>query len=525
MDTTAAQVVHAAPSLSPAAHAASGAFEPTKVPASRNYEDLEGAQGREVFFRPQRHAVEEFAPLPISAQIGAASAWHAAALVDVSQAGAALEWPEDAPHELGATVQLSLRFANHEGYRGEARVTSVRPAGKATIVGVALLEPMASIEELLQLRDAHVWIADPAHVLAARARPWQVDGFETFKSLVGELRLYLEDVSAQLGLLETGLPWSVVHGEPEPPARTAVALQVAEQFVPPFMKYSADIDAALRLADPAQWQTLKQFSLRHLHPLMMQSPVFHRCYHKPLGYPGDFEVMRYIYERHFEGPTLFARAMNLAGIMLPGAAAVRSRKEVLKDILRNTVAHWRSDQPIRLISVASGPAQEIYEFLSEQPIEGLAMEIVLFDQDKQALTLAHGRLTRLLERRHLTRVRVVYLHDSIKRLLHDPKLFAGYGPFDLIFCAGLFDYLKERTAVTLSVNFHDNLASGGTAYIGNMVPTSPSRWIMEHHMEWYLIYRSAEEMLAFAEAAAPTALASILPDPVGVNPLLRIQRT
>ena len=118
----------------------------------------------------------------------------------------------------------------------------------------------------------------------------------------------------------------------------------------------------------------------------------------------------------------------------------------------------------------------------------------------------------------------MYLHESIKRLLRDSQLFTPLGPFDLIYSVGLFDYLRPATAVQLARTFESQLADGGSALIGNMSPDNPSRWFMEHHLEWNLIYRSHAELLEVGGRAAPRAKLQILEEESGVNPFVEIAR-
>ncbi|HXL40251.1 MAG TPA: hypothetical protein VN928_06830, partial [Myxococcales bacterium] len=122
------------------------------------------------------------------------------------------------------------------------------------------------------------------------------------------------------------------------------------------------------------------------------------------------------------------------------------------------------------------------------------------------------------------RVKIVYLHDSIKRLLRDANLFAPFGAFDLIYSVGLFDYLRHSTAVGLARNLVARLAPGGRALIANMVPESPSRWYLEYHLDWFLNYRTRDQLLELAERAAPGARLNLLEEESGVNPFVEIQR-
>jgi len=68
------------------------------------------------------------------------------------------------------------------------------------------------------------------------------------------------------------------------------------------------------------------------------------------------------------------------------------------------------------------------------------------------------------------------------------------------------------------------LAPAGRLLVGNMVPENPTRWIMEHHLDWQLVYRSRAELLEIARRAAPAAHAQILEEESGVNPFVELTR-
>jgi len=58
-------------------------------------------------------------------------------LLDLSENGAAFEWPEALVPAIGDRLaSLNVRFDSHVSYRGEARVGSLREIDGATIVGV-----------------------------------------------------------------------------------------------------------------------------------------------------------------------------------------------------------------------------------------------------------------------------------------------------------------------------------------------------------------------------------------------------
>jgi extracellular factor (EF) 3-hydroxypalmitic acid methyl ester biosynthesis protein len=515
---------------------------PMKRPV-RSYADLEGGHGREVFFRPQRYQRNDLGPVRPVVRImldrGSAEGENSkgtssrclpldCALHDVSQNGVAFEWPRDIPLEVGVVLsELAVRFDEHEAYRGEARVSSVRECANTLIVGASFTDSLMNVEDVLHLRDVKLWTVHGSNGLglALPEQVWRVAGHDRFKALVAELRLFLEDAARRLTELEASLPWHVTHG-PSTPARDALVERLRLEFAPEVVRYSDAIDAAFRGATPAETTALKEYSLRHLHDFLMTCPWMRRALHKPLGYPGDYEVMKYVYDLNFEGANLFAKSLSMAFLETKAARAVRARKNLIKEELSARIdAHGSNNGPLRILSIASGPAQEIYELLSERTTIPTPIEIVLFDQDRGALSYAFSRLKRLVDSKWSGVVQIVYLYDSIKRLLRDKNIFSNLDRSDVLICCGLFDYLQLPTAVSLCRKFYHSLNDGGTAYIGNMVPTNPSRWFMELHLDWFLIYRTREEMANFARHSAPDAQIAILEEETGVNPFVVLTRT
>ena len=312
----------------------------------------------------------------------------------------------------------------------------------------------------------------------------------------------------------------MLHGEGSP-ARTALMEKLRTTVVADVVRATEEIDSAVRSSPPAHVPALVHWSRRHLHDFMMLAPAMARAFQKPFGYPGDYEVMRFIYEKPFEGPNLFAKTISLAFDETKAAKAVRYRKDLVK---RQIAGLIEAGRPLRILAVACGPAQEIVELLQETTAELPPIEIVLFDQDKGALACVYRRLAPLVDARHQGRVKLVYLHESIKRLLRDSELFSSFGSFDLIYSVGLFDYLRPTTAVVLARNLEARLVQGGRLLIANMVPDMASRWYMEHHLDWWLILRSRQELLELATRAAPHARVQILEEESGVNPFVELAR-
>jgi extracellular factor (EF) 3-hydroxypalmitic acid methyl ester biosynthesis protein len=502
------------------------------TPASGNpkvahYEELEGGAGREIFFRPDRYRSADLGPVQPVVCLLVAGAEHICGLVDISQNGIAFRCPEALQLSGEDRLeQVTVTLDGHEVFRGAGRVVSVRDSADGRIVGLCFDDGLVSIDDVLVLRDLRAWAKDRSKGLGLSVQPWYVTGHERFKSLVGDLRLFFDVSQAKLAQLETTLPFQVVHSEMDTPARAALIELLQEEFVRPVVRYTEEIDASVRGASADELEALKDYSLRQLGSYFMQAPSMARARHKPLGYAGDFEVMRHMYERHFDGTTLFSRALNLAFTHTRAGHGVRARKDVLKQELRRLIFSMPAGrvEPLRILAIAAGPAQEMYELLSEVDSLPLPLEVYLLDQERQALSYGYSRLKRVIENRWAGQVNVKFRYDTIRKLLTDRTCLDGFGEFDMVYAAGLFDYLGRSSAVRLTENLFQHVGPKGSLFIGNMSPANPTRWLMEHHADWYLIYRSHAEMVEFATAAAPDADVGIVEERTGVNPFVRVTR-
>jgi len=66
----------------------------------------------------------------------------------------------------------------------------------------------------------------------------------------------------------------------------------------------------------------------------------------------------------------------------------------------------------------------------------------------------------------------------------------------IVYTVGLFDYFDDSVARTLLSRIYSAIDSCGLIIVGNMDPSNASRFYMEYVMDWYLYYRTMEQMLA-----------------------------
>jgi hypothetical protein len=111
----------------------------------------------------------------------------------------------------------------------------------------------------------------------------------------------------------------------------------------------------------------------------------------------------------------------------------------------------------------------------------------------------------------------VFRRENVLRLRLDRH-------FDLIWSAGLFDYLADQVFVMVLRRFVPFIRPGGELVIGNFSKNNPSRYWMEAVGDWKLHHRTESELRALAHAAGvDDQRLSIGAEPEGVNLFLHIR--
>lgn len=235
----------------------------------------------------------------------------------------------------------------------------------------------------------------------------------------------------------------------------------------------------------------------NLFSTMQLDPFTNRGASKPRGYAGDAVMMDYLYKRL--GPDAscedqLGKAIFSATTHASTALSVCFRRQLLRSLIDDVVA---STAEARMLSIASGHARELDGSLVGTPVfDG---EFIALDQD--ALSCAEVERSQKGHRVRTINMGVIELLKSDVTTL---------GQFDLIYSAGLYDYLSDVLARRLTRRMLQMLKPGGRLLIANFVPDTAARAYMEIFMDWNLIFRSEEELRAIATAAGATMLRSFL---------------
>lgn len=342
-----------------------------------------------------------------------------------------------------------------------------------------------------------------------------------FKVVVVDIQTLLTDIRRWLEQVELGVR-SLPSGDRQ--ECEILAIQEMEKLVlstlwPMFLKFEEVAEKVPQELIPVHRGYIK----RLLHPIVLCSPFTYRTYQKPLGYAGDYEMVSMMLRPPYEGSTVFAKLINRVFLESPTVIAHRNRIRYLVERLHEETANARAaGRRLRVFNLGCGPAQEVQQFLSTDALSD-EVDFTLVDFNDETLEHTRGVLDGLLAR-HNRGARLDYLKKSVHQMLKEAGRPQPGGGYDMVYCAGLFDYLSDRVCRRLLEIFYDMLAPGGLLIATNVHVRNPSRHWMECVMDWHLVYRDDEGFLALAPARAPVAAKVIKAEETGVNIFLEVRK-
>ncbi|MBC2604942.1 class I SAM-dependent methyltransferase [Pelagicoccus albus] len=271
----------------------------------------------------------------------------------------------------------------------------------------------------------------------------------------------------------------------------------------------------------------RAYCRRQLHPLVMCAPFVHRTYDKPLGYAGDYEMVNMILRNPAEGASIFAKVVNSTFLASPPAEAHRNRIDYLVEMLNSEVERGKSaGRATRIFNLGCGPAMEVQKFLEGSSLCDAA-DFSLLDFNEETLQRT-GRLLEDLKSQYGRSTPLRTIKRSVNQILREgPRIGrdgTGDSGYDVVYCAGLFDYLSDRVCQRLLEIFYEMVAPGGVVVATNVDESNPVKGVMEYVMEWHLIYRNAEDFMSLAPRQAPKDCLTLRKDVSGVNLFLEIRK-
>ncbi|MBW1712873.1 MAG: class I SAM-dependent methyltransferase [Deltaproteobacteria bacterium] len=199
-------------------------------------------------------------------------------------------------------------------------------------------------------------------------------------------------------------------------------------------------------------------------------------------------MMEMIYKNKPQGDGKLGVLVDAWCLNTAAAKAVRGRRKLLSRKLGSLHRQKAASQDkIRIMNLACGSNRELFDFLSSCRSTN-NIEAVCLDADPEALEYTDRYVN-------------VFAHQAAIRYMQDDvvkwslgRIQHNLGLHDIIYSAGLTDYLDKRLFKALAVRAYEHLKPGGVFVVGNFGTNNPNRVFMDQILHWNLIHRDEEEL-------------------------------
>ena len=254
------------------------------------------------------------------------------------------------------------------------------------------------------------------------------------------------------------------------------------------------------------------YIFKEIYPIIMRSRFADRAYSKPKGYAGDFMMMEMLYQNTPDGDGKLGIIIDSWCLNTASAKAVRNRKRMLSQKIKTICDQKEATQtdPIKIMNLACGPNRELFELLYQCQYSD-RIDATCVDIDDQALHFIDQQIN-------------VFSHQAVIRLMNENlikwaigKVDHDFGLHDIIYSAGLTDYLDDQLFIAFVNRCYHQLKNDAYLIVGNFAPSNPDRLFMDHILDWRLIYRTSDELIHLFQQTAFGEHVSVFSEPEQVN--------
>lgn len=243
-----------------------------------------------------------------------------------------------------------------------------------------------------------------------------------------------------------------------------------------------------------------------LSKFLVSPAINYQINKKPLGYPGDFIVMNYMYDYNpatgkFLGESTFDMLINRYTCSVPISLSNIKRKDYFKEKLRNVIKNGGR----RIASIACGSIRELFEIIRERD---LPQEITFtcFDFEQKVFDYINDWITRNGSKG----IKLEMVKADIMGLIKDKDMQRRMDNQDFVYCSGLFDYLGNRVSGRLLKILFSFVRLKGELIICNASEEfSSHRAYYDFLGDWILLYRMKDQIVSWANDVPDTSSKSV----------------
>lgn len=435
--------------------------------------------------RPERFTACSLFPEPIPSLFIDGSKCD---IQNISANGVGCLCPRDTQWRDSSTSDVSLSFKQRgqEFYSGKASIRRINFDGDRQFAGISFDDVDFSLADL-RLSNTLLLCGFDGRFYTHENVP------ENYKMLCADFLGFIANTLNAATANIVGDKASLTDSE-----KSKIAIELHEQTKEAWLAFIEQLNACVLQyrSDPPVKSAVKKFTEALITPFLSDGECWRRSYDKPLGYPGDYQIMNYAYDFEPLGETVRAKYLHLVGVT--SGRLILSRMESILEMLTDHACKRPQKEKYRIISIGSGPAREIEALaVNVQNKAGLMLDAALVDSEPEAIAYCEARLAAPSKQ---TPFDFKTINVSIRDIVSEKYGDEVYRGVDTIYSAGLFDYLGPLTSKRYVKRLYAALEPGGRIIIGNVndKPTG-AIWVMEYATDWGLHFRNDREMLAMAE--------------------------
>ena len=424
--------------------------------------------------------------------------------------------------QLSEVLQEFQIFINHRPvYSGRAVVSNLVNTGIFLVCEASLDDAWLDVDLTRPMKASSILRSEFNHFISEYKKHDLV--MDDFKLVVADLQGFLIELRRWLEQLEF-----VVRSNPSRDRHdqeVEIINQVLEPALPMLGDYFMRFEAAAESVKQSLQPLHRSYVKRQLHPIVLCAPFSWRTYTKPLGYAGDYEMVAMMARAPYEGSSLFAKILNTFFLNTPPVVAHRNRIDYLKTKLVIEIERVaKTGRRARILNLGCDPAVEIQQLLEMEIADQAEIELLDFNEETlrsvqqkfEEQIKQHGRKTKIQ-----TKLRSV--HQILKEA-HKPGNEFINDHYDMVYCAGLYDYLSDRICKRLNTIFYEIVNPGGLMVTTNVHVNNPSRHWMEFVVDWHLVYRDDSRFSELVPDRAPAEICKLAHDDTGVNVFSEIRK-
>jgi extracellular factor (EF) 3-hydroxypalmitic acid methyl ester biosynthesis protein len=454
-------------------------------------------------FRSERNkveALESFHLLKEGKKIGKVLDW--------SRTGLGFESETD--FQIGTELEnVDFIFSDFQVFCGALKITrKIGSVYGATILNdVFHLECVDSIRRVMELREQSKTVVDTHSSLDPKVC-----------HIIIRMKAFLETLKESCSEVERS--WQNFSLDKKIHAETVFAINASKFINQTLLEFNNEIDKTVDVSKYPENSIYHKVFEREITPYFMTSGIGWRAYVKPRKYAGDYEMMNQIYRDGFEGSDLLGKLLHNWIVNEASSQTVKFRRDLFAqefELLKEKNNHKKI---MKVASIACGPAMEVQDVIKKWSNTELeTFNFNLIDLDREALEHAEAAIRKL--RYDLNKdIQVNFINENVREIIKGRFVLQDQ---NLVYSAGLFDYLDNVISKILVERLYNFLAPGGKLIIGNYTYKNPTKPLCHFMTNWHLIHKSEEEMGEWV-SDLHGAEVSIKLDPTEINAFLVVEK-